>query len=76
MGIKLKHGKTYVTRSGVKRIVHRLSPIGIASSGYSFTSKSITGDGVRETYLANGKYVYLRSSPHPFDLVSEVKKND
>lgn len=75
--MKLKDGRTYITRNGIKRVVRKVSARKSVLLGgvVSFESASVCGDGVRESYTENG-HTWMRDSlktPHKWDLVKEAK---
>jgi hypothetical protein len=75
--MKLKDGKTYITRSGLKRIVRKVPARKSVLFGgvVCFESASICGDGINESYDAYG-HTWMRDTPktsHKWDLVKEAK---
>lgn len=66
--MKLKDGHTYVTRSGVKRVVRKTDD----HPFWVFSCKSICGDGFVETFTETGRFIDSVTK-HPFDLVKEFK---
>lgn len=73
--MKLKDGHTYVTRSGIKRIVTRKDYPSI----FSFTAKSFCGDGFTENFTKAGRWGFPgmggKYKKHKWDLVKEFKSN-
>lgn len=72
MAIKLKHGHTYVTRSGVKRKVSH-SPNWSLGKTYPFECKSFNHDGITEAHTITGKYIAGNRKPHEWDFIAEAK---